>query len=200
VTAGEPPSEAKEFVREFFEKRSTAEIGVKIALLLDAYAARRVEQAVAQERERDAEHRALIAEAARLIRTSQNLGGTGKSLDELRAIESGRPKAVTDEPEQLYDWPEAEMVPRLRAVIEGQGLSMGAMMRELAEVPKKIAEAERRGRIAMREEAAHLIGNMAKAASKDGNIAMKKEAEFYAIEIRALPDTPPLTTPPGQTE
>lgn len=44
-------------------------------------------QAVAAASRQDAENRALIAEAARLIKTSTNLGGTGKSLEELRASE-----------------------------------------------------------------------------------------------------------------
>jgi hypothetical protein len=42
----------------------------------------------------DEENRALIREAAELIRTSKNLGGTGKSLDELRGYTSASEERV----------------------------------------------------------------------------------------------------------
>lgn len=48
------------------------------------------------------------------------------------------------------------------------------------------------------EEAAHLIDNMAKAASKAGDVVMKKEAEFYAGEIRGLADEPPAPPADGK--
>jgi hypothetical protein len=65
---------------------NTKALAERIAELLGAFAARKVAEAVAAERAKNDGSAALIQRAAELIKTSANLGNTGRSLSQLEAI------------------------------------------------------------------------------------------------------------------
>jgi hypothetical protein len=87
----QPPSEdAMELAIKLFPTAGDDDLDV-YATQIDAFAARKLAEAERGWRDQDIEARALIRRAAELIKTSANVGGTGKSLAQLE-VEADDPQ------------------------------------------------------------------------------------------------------------
>lgn len=87
-----PSVEAMEMARDWMRDSGRGEpYERQLAGMFDAFAARKVAEAERGWRDQDIEARALIRRAAELIKTSANVGGTGKSLAQLE-VEADDPQ------------------------------------------------------------------------------------------------------------